>query len=90
MKKEGRLLHEDWQDYNGKVVYRPVHLSARALQAEIYRCYRKIYSPLRVVKWLLFGRKGFKMQILGEAIFRYLEGLRSNRYIREKLSQLET
>lgn len=88
LKKENRILHEDWEDYNGKVVFVPRNLTAMELQEEIYRCYRKIYSPLRVLKFLLWGRRGFKLQILGEAILRHVEGVKSRNYIRDKLSRL--
>lgn len=88
MKRENRILHEDWENYSGKVVFMPKNLTAIELQEEIYRCYRKIYSPSRVLRFLLRGRRGFKMQVLGEAIFRRLEGARSRRYIEEKLSLL--
>jgi radical SAM superfamily enzyme YgiQ (UPF0313 family) len=88
LKKEGRILHEDWEDYSGKVVFMPRHLTAIELQEEIYRCYRKVYSPWRVLKFLMWGRRGFKMQVLGEAIFRHVEGIKSHNYIRDKLSRM--
>jgi anaerobic magnesium-protoporphyrin IX monomethyl ester cyclase len=88
LEREGRILHEDWQDYNGKVVFVPKQLSAIELHEEIYRCYRRIYSPWRVLKFLVWGRRGFKMQVLGEAIFRHVEGMKSRNYIRDKLSRM--
>jgi radical SAM superfamily enzyme YgiQ (UPF0313 family) len=86
LKDEGRILHENWQDYNGKVVYMPKNLTPAELQEEIYKCYRRVYSPMYVVKFLLFGQKGFKLEVLGEAIFRYIEWLKSRNYIKDKLS----
>ncbi|MCP4622480.1 MAG: B12-binding domain-containing radical SAM protein [bacterium] len=84
LKDEGRILHENWRDYNGKVVYRPKNLNPEELQEEIYKSYRKIYSPMHVIKFLLYGQKGFKLQVLGEAIFRHIEGFKSRNYIKDK------
>lgn len=86
MKKENRILHEDWRFYNGKVVFTPKQLSAAELQKEISDCYKSVFSPLRVIKFLLFGPKGFKLAGLGEAIFRHLEQLKNRTYIKDKLT----
>ena len=75
----------DWQFYNGKVVFTPKRLNAAELQKEVYDCYKSVYSPLGVIKFLLFGPKGFKLAGLGEAIFRHLEWLKTKNYIKEKL-----
>lgn len=58
LKKEGHILHEDWQDYNGKVVFAPKNLTAAELQAEIYACYKKVYSLFRTIKLFLSVKKG--------------------------------
>jgi len=86
LKKKGRILHENWQDYNGKVVFRPQNLTPAELMHEIYVCYRSVYSPLRLVKYLLMGRKGTKLGVIGEALLRYLEWHKSKNYIRDKLN----
>ena len=86
LKMEGRILHNHWEDYNGKVVCKPKELTAAELQREVYNCYRRVYSPLQVIKFLLFGKKGFKLIILGIAKLRYLEWLRNKNYIKDKLS----
>lgn len=86
IKKEGRILHENWHDYNGKVVFRPKQISPEELQKEIYDCYKKVYSLSHIIKYLLFGKRGFKLKILGEAIIRHIEAKRINNFIREKLS----
>ena len=86
LKKDGRILHEDWQHYDGKVVFSPNNMTAAELQKEIYDCYRKVFSPLRVLKFVLFGPKGFKLAGLGEATLRHLEWLKKKNYIRDKLS----
>jgi radical SAM superfamily enzyme YgiQ (UPF0313 family) len=86
MKADGRILHENWQDYNGKITYEPKNLTPTELQEEIYSCYRKVFSPMYVIKFLLFGQKGFKLEVLGEAIFRHIEGIKSRNYIKDKFS----
>jgi len=86
MKSENRILHENWQYYNGKVVFKPKQLTAAELQKEIYDCYRSVYSLWRVAKFVLFGPKGFRLAGLGEAIFRHLEWLKCRNYIKDKLT----
>lgn len=86
MKNEGRILHEEWQYYNGKVVFKPKNLTAAELQKEIYDCYRGVYSLSRVTKFVLCGPKGFRLAGLGEAIFRHLEWLKCRNYINDKLA----
>ena len=86
MKNENRILHEDWRYYSGKVVFTPKRLSAAELQMEIYDCYKKVFSPLRVIRFLLFGPKGFKLAGLGEAIFRHIEQFKNKNYIKDKLN----
>jgi len=85
-KAENRILHENWQDYNGKVVFKPKNLTAAELQKEIYDCYRGVYTPLRLAKYMLFGKRGSRLGLFGEAVIRYLEWIKCRRYIREKLS----
>jgi radical SAM superfamily enzyme YgiQ (UPF0313 family) len=86
LKREGRLLHENWQHYNGKVVFKPQNMTAAELQKEIYDCYKKVFSPLRVIRFLLKGPKGFKLAGFGEARFRHLEWQKKKNYIKDKLS----
>jgi len=86
LKREGRILHENWQDYNGKVVFKPRNLTPAELMEEIYQCYRTVYSPWRLANYLLFGMKGTKLGVIGEACFRYMEWIKSKKYIRDKLS----
>ena len=84
LKERGRILHEDWQDYNGKVVIAPKNLTAIELQKEVYDCYREVYSPLRIAKYLFSKKGNLKIGLLGEAIFRHFEWFKSRNYIREK------
>ena len=86
LKAENRILHENWQDYNGKVVFKPKNLTPAELQTEIHDCYRRVYSPLRLIEYLLFGKRGAKLGVIGEAAIRYLEWIKSKRYIKEKFS----
>lgn len=86
LKKEDRILHENWQDYNGKVVFEPKNMTAAELQAEVYTCYKKVYSLLRTLKLFLSVKKGFKLGALGETFMRRLEGIKRKNYIKDKLS----
>ncbi len=86
LKKEGRILHEDWGEYNGKVVFMPKNLTATQLQEEISACYRSVYSPARLLRFLICGKKGFRLTISGIGVMRHLEGLRSRNYLRDRLS----
>jgi radical SAM superfamily enzyme YgiQ (UPF0313 family) len=86
LKKEDRILHEDWQDYNGKVVFEPKNMTAAELQAEVYTCYEKVYSLFRTMKLFLSVKKGFKLGALGETLMRRLEAIKRKNYIRDKLS----
>jgi radical SAM superfamily enzyme YgiQ (UPF0313 family) len=85
LKAENRILHENWNEYNGKVVFQPKNVTPRELLEEIYLCYRKVFSPFQVMKYLLCGRKGLRLGLLGEAMFRHLEGMKMRRYMRECL-----
>ena len=89
LKAEGRLLHEDWQHYNGKVVFKPKNMTAAELQKEIYDCYKKVFSPLRVFNFILKGPRGFKLAGLGEARFRHLEWQKKKNYIKDRLEQIK-
>jgi len=86
LKKEDRIIHENWSYYNGNVVFKPKNLTAGELQKEVYDCYRRVFSLSRVIRFFLFGPKGLKLAGLGEAWLRHLEWRRRKRYIKEKLS----
>ena len=85
LKGEKRILTENWGDYGGKIVFQPKNLSASELMEEICECYRRIYSPMQVVRFPVAVRRGFRLILLGIAGFRYLERLKYKRYISEKL-----
>jgi radical SAM superfamily enzyme YgiQ (UPF0313 family) len=86
MKSEKRILHERWSEYDGKIVFQPRNLSPAELTGEIYDCYRKVYSPLEVLRYLWAGQKGWKLEHLGEAIIRRVEGFKMRRYVRDRLT----
>ena len=85
LKKQNRILHERWHEYNGKIVFIPRNLTPAELQEEIYDCYRSVYSPLRILKALLFGKKGFRLGLFGEGIIRQVEAMKSRTYVKERL-----
>jgi radical SAM superfamily enzyme YgiQ (UPF0313 family) len=85
LKKQNRILHERWHEYNGKIVFIPRHMTPAELQEEIYDCYRSVYSPLRILKALLFGKKGFRLGLFGEGLIRQFEATKSRTYVKERL-----
>lgn len=85
LKKENRIIHEEWQYYNGNVVFKPRNLTAGELQKEVYDCYRRVFTLSKIIKFLLFGPKGLRLAGLGEAWLRHLEWRRRKRYVKEKL-----
>jgi len=89
LEKENRILHHNWQDYNGKVVFQPKNMSPAELQKEVYDCYRKIFSPMQVLKFFASGQKGFKLEFFGEAMIRHLERLKIKKYLNDKLVELD-
>jgi radical SAM superfamily enzyme YgiQ (UPF0313 family) len=87
LESQKRLLHKNWRWYGDKVVFRPVHMTPAELQKELYDCYREVFSITRVLKFLICGQRGFKLELLGEALYRLLERKKMKRYIREKLKE---
>jgi radical SAM superfamily enzyme YgiQ (UPF0313 family) len=86
LKAENRILHEDWQYYNGKVVFKPKNLTPSELQKEIYDCYKRVYTPSRLLKYLVCGKRGSRLGVIGEAAIRYREWKKCKRYIKERLA----
>ncbi len=85
LEEENRILHRNWEHYNGKVVIRPKNMTPAELQKEIYDCYSKVFSVWRIIRFFFLGNKGWKLEFFGEAIFRYLEKWKAIHYIRKKL-----
>ena len=83
--EENRILHRNWEYYNGKVVITPKNMTPAELQKEIYDCYSKVFSVWRIIRFFFIGNKGWKLEFIGEAIFRHLEKLKANNYQRENL-----
>ena len=55
LKSEGRLLHQDWERYNGyEVVYKPKILSPEALKEGFHWAYRQTYSYPSILKRIVF------------------------------------
>lgn len=51
---EERLLHKNWDYYNGMfIVFRPANMSPAKLQTETYRAYRRFYSLRRTATDML-------------------------------------
>ena len=82
LQRQGRILHRRWGEYGDKVVFVPEHMSPRELQEEICNCYAAVYSPLGTMRAMLHARKGFRILILGIALFRQLEIVKLRKYIR--------
>ena len=86
MEKDNRLLHRNWRWYGDKIVFRPTNMSPAELQKEIYDCYRSVFSLARVAKFLLKGKRGFRLEFLGEGLMRHLEWRTMKRYIQDHLT----
>ena len=85
LEEQNRILHRNWEHFNGKVVFRPKNMTPAELQKEIYECYSKVFSPRRVLKFLFSGNRGWKLEYLGEAVFRYLEKMKMENYLKKEL-----
>lgn len=85
LEMQNRILHRNWEHYNGKVVFQPKHMTPAELLAEIYSCYSQIFSPWRVLRFFFTGNRGWKLEFLGEAVFRYLERIKMKTYVKEEL-----
>lgn len=86
LQTQGRILHKDWQDYNGKVVFRPRNMTPAQLQREVALCYRHVYSLKQVVGWLFSRKRTPRMAILGDALMRRREARKMEKYAEELLS----
>ncbi|MCB6366808.1 B12-binding domain-containing radical SAM protein [Intestinibacillus massiliensis] len=74
---KGRLIHQDWQYYDGNVVHYPAHIKPHELQQEIINASAKIYSVPRLIHALLHAKGIFKGLFFGEFFW--------HRYIRQDL-----
>lgn len=54
---DDHFIHHDWRFYNSNfVVHYPEKIRPSVLQKEIIRCYKKFYSPLKLLKDLIMLR----------------------------------
>lgn len=74
---KSRLLHENWEKYDGNVVHRPANIKPHELQQEIINASAKIYSVRRLLHALLHAKGIFKGLFFGEFFW--------HRYIRQDL-----
>jgi radical SAM superfamily enzyme YgiQ (UPF0313 family) len=87
LEAEGRILSRDWRDYNGRVVFRPLHMTPAALTQEVYACYDRVYGTRRLLNTLLHGQPGTRAQVVGEGVIRRMEGVKARRYARDVLER---
>jgi radical SAM superfamily enzyme YgiQ (UPF0313 family) len=64
-----RLLHRDWNLFNGNVVHRPKNMTPAELQQEMIAASRKAYSLRRLLHSLIHARGIFKVLAIGETIW---------------------
>lgn len=62
----GRLLHHNWEKYNGNAVHWPKSMTPYELQLENIKASRKIYSLPRLLHALLFEDRLHKLLFVGE------------------------
>jgi hypothetical protein len=63
---QDRLLHHNWDDFNGNVVHRPLNMTPAQLQGELIAASAKVYSPRRLLHALLHSKGLFKALFIGE------------------------
>ncbi|MGL5675601.1 MAG: B12-binding domain-containing radical SAM protein [Cellulosilyticaceae bacterium] len=61
-----RLIHQNWEKYDGHVVHYPKNIKPQELQLEIIRASRKIYSIRRLLHSLICDSFIFKVLFIGE------------------------
>jgi radical SAM superfamily enzyme YgiQ (UPF0313 family) len=82
LETESRILHRNWQHYNGKIAFKPKNMTPAELTREIYDCYSKVFSPWRVIRFFFAGNRGWKMEFIGEALFRHFEKSKIKNYVK--------
>lgn len=70
-KNRDRLLHENWEKYNGNTVHYPKNMTPYQLQLEHMDASRRIYSFKRLVKALIFEDPIHKVLFLGEFLWHW-------------------
>ena len=64
-----RLLHHNWELFNGSVVHRPKNMRPVQLQQEIINASHKAYSLRRLLYALVHAKGIFKVLAIGETIW---------------------
>lgn len=64
-----RLIHTDWEKYNGNVVHFPKNIKPHELQREIITASRKIYSTKRLLQALISYKWINKVLFFGEFLW---------------------
>jgi radical SAM superfamily enzyme YgiQ (UPF0313 family) len=64
-----RLLHQNWDLYNGSVVHRPKNMTPAELQQEIINTSRKVYSIRRMLRAVLCAKGVYKALAVGETLW---------------------
>ncbi|MDR0499781.1 MAG: B12-binding domain-containing radical SAM protein [Coriobacteriales bacterium] len=64
-----RLLHQNWDLYNGSVVHKPKNMSPAELQQEIINASRKVYSFRRLILALFKAKGVYKALAIGETLW---------------------
>lgn len=63
---KNKLIHKNWEKYDGHVVHYPENIKPYELQQEIIIALKKIYSVKRLLKAILFSKGIFKILFIGE------------------------
>ncbi|WP_455543886.1 B12-binding domain-containing radical SAM protein [Intestinibacter sp.] len=61
-----KLIHRNWDKYDGHVVHYPENIKPHELQNEIIIALKKIYSVKRLIKAIIFSKGIFKVLFVGE------------------------
>lgn len=62
VKKEGRLLTENWMEYtSSKAVFKPGKMSARELEEGYWKLYRRLYSVSSIMKRMFMRKPNFDL-----------------------------
>lgn len=81
LKKEGRLLHENWKYYDTQhVVFQPTHMSPQELDEGFQWAHRASFSMSSILKRTLSTGKNFPVTLVGNTAYRmYIKKLAKDR-----------
>jgi len=66
---QNRLLHRNWELFNGNVVHRPKHMTPAELQQELIDASRTAYSAGRLLHALIHAKGVLKALAIGETLW---------------------